>query len=67
MTLLTSIFRTMDALTFVRRPDANYFSAGIGMDLGLRKNGKTVFGNLMSLAPVWIDPENIGDRDRLLS
>lgn len=66
MVLLGSVFRAIDRLTPERRPDARYFSAGIGIDLGLRKNGCPLLGNWMSVVPVWAGLDEVGDRERLV-
>jgi hypothetical protein len=66
MVLLASVFRAIDRLTPERRPDARYFSAGIGIDLGLRRNGRPLLGNWMSVVPVWAGQDEVGDRDGLV-
>jgi hypothetical protein len=66
MVLLASVFRALDRLTPERRPDARYFSAGIGIDLGLRKNGRPLLGNWMSVVPVWVGLDEVGDHEQLI-
>jgi hypothetical protein len=66
MALLASIYRAINRLTTERRADARFLSAGIGIDLGLRKSGVPVVGNFMSLVPVWADPDDLDNRDRIV-
>jgi hypothetical protein len=63
MALLSSTFRGIGQLA--PRQPGRRFVAGIGLDLNLRRENGSLFGNLMSLAPLGVEEEELADRDTL--
>lgn len=64
MALLASVFRGIKH--FSGPGSAGQFSAGIGVDVGVRGKSPGIFQNLMSVVPIRAPLEDMDDRDRLM-
>jgi hypothetical protein len=67
MALLASVFRAIDQHAPQQRQAGRNFVAGIGLDLpGLRNADGPFFQNIMSLVPIYAQPDQLADRDQLI-
>jgi hypothetical protein len=65
MAILGSAFRVIDRLAPSGRAKRN-FVAGIGIDLGPRDRTTSLFQNLLSLVPICVGQQDIGNREQLM-
>ena len=65
MAVLGSVFRALARLAPPGGKRGRYYAAGIGIDLGLGRGAEPVWQNLASLVPIWAQPGELADRDRL--
>lgn len=66
MALLASVFRVLDRLAPMAPSGRRRLSAGIGVDLGLRRPGEAILGNLVSVIPVTALAADLRDRDAVV-
>jgi hypothetical protein len=64
MSILATAFRALDELAGERNRSRGW-TAGIGVDLGLRRPGGSDLHNLMSIVPLRAEPDNLGDAGEL--
>jgi hypothetical protein len=66
MSILASTFRAIRRHSpQSRNADRNYV-AGVGLDLGLRRDGQTHVQNLGTIVPIMARPQELTDRDQLV-
>jgi hypothetical protein len=66
MAVLGSAFRTLASLAPPAGISGQYLAAGIGVDLGLNRGPAPLWQNLASVVPIWAEPSELDDRDRLV-
>lgn len=67
MALLASVFRGVAVLSNSPRRQSSFdLIAGLGVDLGMRRQDGPIFRNLMSIIPIHVPSDKVDDRDTLV-